>query len=84
MDRSAPQKGASLRVRVRPVCAKMQSHVLTNQTNKKRVRLIRLAVLFFTVTLSAFAIALIQSYRGYAKIVDARLEHGYLVSRSGR
>ena len=83
MDRSAPQKGASLRVRVRPVCAKMQSHVLTNQTNKKRVRLIRLAVLFFTVTLSAFAIALIQSYRGYAKIVDARLEHGYLVSRSG-
>src|SRR6059036_670185 len=83
MDRSAPQKGSSLRVRVRPVCAKLQNHVLTHQRNRKKVRFIRLAILFLTVTLSAFAIALIQSYRGYAKIVDARLEHGYLISHSG-
>ena len=84
MDRSAPHKGASLPLRVRPVCAKMQSHIFTNQRKNKQIRrLFRLAILVFTVVAGALAIALVHSYRTYAKIVDERLKHGYLVSRSG-
>src|SRR5437016_11878715 len=43
-----------------------------------RVTIVSLALIL--ISLSAF---FVHSYRSYAKIVDARLAHGYLTSRAG-
>src|SRR2546427_11603288 len=51
-----------------------------NQRNRCWLRLSIAALLIALVSCSAF---LIHSYRSYAKIVDARLAHGYLISRAG-
>jgi penicillin-binding protein 1B len=47
---------------------------------RKFFRIALIAILVSLVSLSAF---FIHSYRSYAKLVDARLAHGYLTSRSG-
>jgi penicillin-binding protein 1B len=46
-------------------------------------RLIRFSLAVFAVTVALLGVFLIHSYRGYAKLVDARLAHGYLTSRAG-
>src|SRR3989475_6567931 len=51
-----------------------------NQRNRCWLRLSITALLIALVSCSAF---FIHSYRAYAKIVDARLAHGYLISRAG-
>src|SRR5207247_1156221 len=51
-----------------------------NQRNRCWLRLSIAALLVALVSCSAF---FIHSYRAYAKIVDARLAHGYLISRAG-
>lgn len=43
----------------------------------------RVAATSVALVLISFAALFIHSYRSYAKIVDARLEHGYLKSRAG-
>jgi penicillin-binding protein 1B len=45
--------------------------------------LIRLVVVVLAVATISAAVLFISSYRSYAKIVDARLAHGYLTSRAG-
>jgi penicillin-binding protein 1B len=49
-------------------------------TQSRKVRLTVSILLLALISLSVF---FIHSYRSYAKIVDARLAHGYLVSRAG-
>ena len=51
--------------------------------NKKSKILLRVLAASFTLALLSLAIFLVHSYRSYAKLVDARLAHGYLVSRAG-
>src|SRR5215471_11513725 len=49
---------------------------------KHRV-LLRLAALTVITSIATATITLVQSYRFYAAIIDARLANGYLTSRSG-
>jgi len=63
--------------------AKIKSKVAIRPVGRLRRRLIRVVVLVIAVTLVSLSVLLANSYRGYAKIVDARLEHGYLTSRAG-
>jgi len=44
---------------------------------------LRLAIATLVLALISFSAFFIHSYRSYAKIVDARLAHGYLISRAG-
>lgn len=53
---------------------------LLTTAQTRRVRVIFSIFILVLVSLSAF---FIHSYRSYAKIVDARLAHGYLNSRAG-
>ena len=62
---------ASLRLCVRLLLASAQS---------RKVRFVFAVIALALFSLSAF---LIHSYRSYAKMVDARLSHGYLNSRAG-
>jgi len=62
---------APLRLGVRYILAKAQ---------RRKVRVLLATLVLALISLSAF---FIQSYRSYAKIVDARLAHGYLTSRAG-
>ncbi len=62
---------APLRLCVRWILAKAQS---------RKVHLTMAPLLVAVISLSA---VLAHSYRSYAKIVDARLAHGYLTSRAG-
>lgn len=71
--------------------ARLRSGRLSKSNDKLRFvgRHSRLRVLL-RVTIVSFALALISlsaffihSYRSYAKIIDARLAHGYLTSRAG-
>src|SRR6266404_2984312 len=62
---------APLRLCVRWILAKAQS---------RKVHLTMAPLLLAVISLSA---VLAHSYRSYAKIVDARLAHGYLTSRAG-
>src|SRR5882724_5691821 len=62
---------ASLRVGVRRFLARAQS------------RKVRLTIMIFTLALISLSAFFINSYRSYAKIVDARLARGYLISRAG-
>jgi penicillin-binding protein 1B len=45
--------------------------------------LLRVTILALALTLISLGAFFIHSYRSYAKIVDARLAHGYLTSRAG-
>ena len=49
---------------------------------KRRV-ILRSTFAILTLAIAAALVFLVSSYRFYAKIVDARLAHGYLTSRSG-
>src|SRR5450759_4235575 len=52
--------------------------------NRGRWRvLLRLTIATLVLALISLSAFFIQSYRSYAKIVDARLAHGYLTSRAG-
>jgi penicillin-binding protein 1B len=62
---------ASLRLCVRLVLARAQS------------RKVRFTIVALALTLISLTTFFIYSYRAYAKIVDARLSHGYLISRAG-
>lgn len=46
-------------------------------------RLLRWCVALLVVTGVSLTIVFVRTYRSYAKIVDARLAHGYLISRAG-
>lgn len=46
-------------------------------------RILRLVFVAIAIAFIAIGVLLATSYRTYAKIVDARLEHGYLTSRAG-
>ncbi len=63
-----------------------QHHSGTPGHKRNRVRrrsLLRLTIVSLALALISLSAFLIHSYRSYAKIVDARLAHGYLSSRSG-
>jgi penicillin-binding protein 1B len=62
---------APLRLCVKWILAKAQ---------RRKVRFAILVALLAVISLAAF---FIHSYHSYAKIVDARLSHGYLTSRAG-
>lgn len=46
-------------------------------------RLLRWSIAILAVAFISLGVVLVQTYRSYAKIVDARLAHGYLISRAG-
>jgi penicillin-binding protein 1B len=46
-------------------------------------RKVRFTIAIFILALVWFSAFFIHSYRSYAKVVDARLAHGYLTSRAG-
>ncbi len=46
-------------------------------------RIVRWSIAILAVVGFSLGLVLFQTYRSYAKIVDARLAHGYLVSRAG-
>ena len=52
-------------------------------TKRKVKRLFGIAATAIAVALISLAIFFIHSYRTYAKLVDDRLDHGYLTSRAG-
>src|SRR3989440_1856321 len=52
-------------------------------TKRKVKRLFRITATLIAVTLISPAIFFIHSYRMYARLVDDRLDHGYLTSRLG-
>src|SRR5689334_5507725 len=58
-----------------------------NAARRRRTRLItrtlRISALALLVTVAVTTVFLIRSYRGYAKLVDERLAHGYLTTRAG-
>ncbi len=51
--------------------------------NGKAKRLIRISIVILALAASSLACLFVHSYRSYAKIVDARMARGYLVSRAG-
>lgn len=53
------------------------------QASRNQRRIARLTVVVFALASVSSAVFLIRSYRSYARIVDARLAHGYLISRAG-
>ena len=44
---------------------------------------VRWSLAILTVAIITLGIVFVRTYRSYAKIVDARLAHGYLISRAG-
>src|SRR6266404_7924717 len=46
-------------------------------------RKLRFTIMIFTLALISLSAFFVNSYRSYAKIVDARLARGYLISRAG-
>src|ERR1043166_9146281 len=46
-------------------------------------RFVRISIAIIALGVISLSIFLAQTYRSYAKIVDARLAHGYLTSRAG-
>jgi len=86
-DRSAGTGLASLHLRARQFLAKAQSRKVTHRNRKRSTRQLRVS-LRFTIAISGLTLIslssfFIHSYRSYAKIVDARLARGYLISRAG-
>src|SRR5205814_8957648 len=57
--------------------------VLKGWTRKKAKRLFRITATTIAVVLISLTVFFIHSYRSYAKLVDDRLDHGYLTSRAG-
>src|SRR5437660_1954982 len=54
------------------------------QRNRKRWRVaLRYGLAIFLLASVSLIVFLVHSYRSYAKLVDARLAHGYLTSRAG-
>ena len=45
--------------------------------------IVRILLIAFAIVITFAGVVFITSYRSYAKIVDARLAHGYLTSRAG-
>jgi penicillin-binding protein 1B len=85
MDRSTFSL-AALRLCVERFLAKAPSREVSKIKRSKRRRsrvTIRLALTALVLTLISFAAFFIYSYRACAKLVDARLAGGYLVSRAG-
>src|SRR6185295_11826026 len=46
-------------------------------------RLVRWSAAILAVVSISLGLVLVRTYRSYAQIVDARLAHGYLISRAG-
>ena len=84
MDRSA-LLSASLRLREKSHLAGAQRRKAPNTARARKGRrlVVKILLTTFIVSLVSAAIFLVASYRSYAKIVDARLAHGYLTSRAG-
>src|SRR5207237_7463675 len=86
-DRSAGTGLASLHLCARQFLAKAQSRKVMrrkrNKANREGRVLLRFAVTISSLALILVSGLLIYSYRAYAKIVDARLTRGYLISRAG-
>jgi penicillin-binding protein 1B len=85
MDRSTFSL-AALRLCVKNFLAETLSREFSKINGSKRLRsraLVRLALAALVLALISFAAFFINSYRAYAKLVDARLAGGYLVSRAG-
>src|ERR1041385_276986 len=84
MDRSA-RLSASLRFRDRAHLATAQRRPAPMTTRARMCRrlVVRILLITFTISVGSASIFLVASYRSYAKIVDARLAHGYLTSRAG-
>ena len=76
---------ASGRPGVRKFLAKAPGPKVTkrNRANSRWRALFRLTLLTSLLALISLSAFLIHSYRSYARIVDARLAHGYLTSRAG-
>src|SRR6266545_6168576 len=56
---------------------------VNGRANGKIKRRLRVVIATLTVAIISLAAFFVHSYRSYARIVDARLTHGYLTSRSG-
>src|SRR3989440_898629 len=56
---------------------------LNGWAKRKFKRLFRIIATAIAVALISLTIFLVHSYRSYAKLVDDRLDHGYLISRAG-
>lgn len=90
MDRSALFL-APLLLRVRKFLAKVRrpfdQSLKPNRTGGPKALLrrnvLRIALTVILVSFISLSAFFIHSYRSYAKLVDARLAHGYLTSRSG-
>ena len=84
MDRSA-RLSAPLRLREKSNLAKVQRRPapIKARARKRRRLVVRTLLTTFIISLVSAAIFFVASYRSYAKIVDARLAHGYLTSRAG-
>src|SRR5438094_10423265 len=52
-------------------------------TQRKAKQLFRITATAIAIALISLTIFFIHSYRTYAKLVDDRLDHGYLTSRAG-
>src|SRR5438132_7611939 len=53
------------------------------RADERKKRWLRLSVATIVITLISIGAFFLYSYSTYAKIVDARLAHGYLISRAG-
>ena len=56
---------------------------LRGRTDQRNRRWLRLSIATIVITLISCGTFFIHSYRAYAKIVDARLTRGYLISQAG-
>jgi len=60
------------------------AHSALKGLTKKEIKLLfRIAAAIVVVALTSLTIFFVHSYRTYAKLVDDRLDHGYLMSRAG-
>jgi len=82
MDRSAPRNAAPRRFASGRVVRKAQrgSFAKGKSTFARVIRTMLAAIAVISITAAAL---LVHSYRSYAKLVDDRLQRGYLVSRGG-
>lgn len=56
----------------------------TSNGKRRKLRLaVRLVLAAFALVIISISVAFVFTYRSYARIVDARLDHGYLFSRAG-
>src|SRR4030095_11918767 len=74
---------APLRVCVKKFHAKMFRGNFQKPDRKGGRRFLRVSLIAVLVALVSATIFFVRSYRSYAKLVDERLAHGYLTSRSG-